>query len=268
MNSAGNVGIGTTAPDTRLQVYQGFSVRTDTTGDAFMRLYRDSSIYAHFYADRANSKVTIGSVESVPFTFDTAGSERMRITSGGVVYINATSNPLPDNATPQLGITAGASTDAINLKHTQNGNNTFNLWQTGTTSCNMIAFYKGDTQTNRGLITVTTSGTTYNSVSDYRLKENIIPLQNGIDRLMQLKPSKFNWIETGNESEGFIAHELQEIFPDAVTGEKDAVYSSTGNIKPQSVDYGRITPLLVKALQEQQAQIQTLTARLQELENK
>jgi hypothetical protein len=178
----------------------------------------------------------------------------MRITSGGILYLNATSNPLPDNASPILGIIAGAATDAVNIKHTQNGNNTVNIWQTGTTEYSAIAFYKGDTQTNRGLITVTTSGTTYNSVSDYRLKENITPLENGLDRVLQLKPSKFNWIETGNETEGFIAHELQEYFPDAVTGEKDAVYSSTGNIKPQSVDYGRITPLLVKAIQELKAE--------------
>jgi hypothetical protein len=188
--------------------------------------------------------------------------------SGGVVYINTTSNPLI-NATPQLGIVAAATTDAVSIKHNQNGNNIVNIWQTGASAAAAIVFYKGDSQGGGvGNINITTSGTTYNSTSDYRLKENIIPLQNGIDRLMQLKPSKFNWIETGDESEGFIAHELQEIFPDAVTGEKDAVYNSTGNIKPQSVDYGRITPLLVKALQEQQVQIQTLTARLQELENK
>jgi hypothetical protein len=188
-------------------------------------------------------------------SFARGGVESMRITSGGNVYINAESNPLPDNATPQLGIIAGASTDAISIKHTQNSNNTLNIWQTGTANHNAIAFYKGDTQANRGNIVVSTSGTSYNTVSDYRLKENVTPLENGLDRLMQLKPSKFNWIETGNESEGFIAHELQEYFPDAVTGEKDAMYSSTGNIKPQSVDYGRITPLLVKALQEQQCTI-------------
>jgi hypothetical protein len=187
--------------------------------------------------------------------------ERMRITSGGSALIGTNSNPLPDNAQPQLGVLAGASTDAVNIKHTANGNNSLNIWQTGTTEHGAIAFYKGDTQTNRGLIRVNTSGTTYTSVSDYRLKENITPLENGLDRVLQLKPSKFNWIETGNETEGFIAHELQEYFPDAVTGEKDAVYSSTGNIKPQSVDYGRITPLLVKAIQE-------LEARVKELENK
>jgi hypothetical protein len=200
--------------------------------------------------------------------FSTGGggvTERMRITSGGVVYINATSNPTPGNATPQFGVVGAAGTDAVNIKHDQNGNNTVNIWQIGTTSHNAIAFYKGDTQANRGLITVTTSGTTYNSVSDYRLKENIVPLENGLDRVLQLKPSKFNWIETGNETEGFIAHELQEHFPDAVTGEKDAVYSSTGNIKPQSVDYGRITPLLVKAIQELKAQNDDLQSQINEL---
>jgi hypothetical protein len=272
ITSGGNVGIGTTAP------FQESANRTvlsvNGTTNAIINLGSAGTLRSYLYADGGGGTYetigtnTISASGANIVNFLTNGSERMRITSGGTLYLNTTGNPLPDNAVPQLGVLAGANTDAVNIKHTQNGNNTFNLWQTGTTSCNMIAFYKGDTQVNRGLITVTTSGTTYNSVSDYRLKENVTPLQNGIDRLMQLKPSKFNWIETGHESEGFIAHELQEIFPDAVTGEKDAVYNSTGNIKPQSVDYGRITPLLVKALQEQQAQIQTLTARLQELENK
>jgi hypothetical protein len=191
------------------------------------------------------------------------GGERMRIVSSGNVYINTGTNPVTDNAAPQLGILAGAGTDAINIKHTVNGNNTVNIWQTGAAEYSAIAFYKGDVQTNRGLIRVNTSGTTYTSVSDYRLKENIVPLENGLDRVLQLKPSKFNWIETGDETEGFIAHELQEYFPDAVTGEKDATYSSTGNIKPQSVDYGRITPLLVKAIQELKAENDTLKEILQ-----
>jgi hypothetical protein len=210
----------------------------------------------------------LGSYANYGMTFHTNNSNRMTITNGGVVYINATSNPLPSNASPQFGVIAGAGTDAVNIRHTENGNNTLNLWQTGTTQHNAIAFYKGDSQTNRGNIVVNTSGTSYNSISDYRLKENIVPLENGLDRVLQIKPSKFNWIETGEESEGFIAHELQEVFPGAVTGEKDAVYSSTGNIKPQSVDYGRITPLLVKAIQELKAQNDALKTRIETLENK
>ena len=265
----GNVGIGTSSPNSILEISQAspiFRIQA-SNADTFHGIeFRQGAGFDAFIKQHPNSgEFRISNGRSVGWggytTFYTDTAERMRIVPSGYVYIGTTSNPLPDNAQPQLGIIGGSGTDAINIKHTQNANNTINIWQTGTTSHNAIAFYKGDTQTNRGLITVTTSGTTYNSTSDYRLKENITPLENGLDRVLQLKPSKFNWIETGNESEGFIAHELQEHFPDAVTGEKDAVYSSTGNIKPQSVDYGRITPLLVKAIQE-------LEARVKELENK
>jgi hypothetical protein len=265
ITSGGNVGIGTTSPGAPLAFADSLATKIQFNGSN-ANGYTIGLTSAVSGGD-AMMKLTAGSGSAGEIAFANT-STRMFITSGGTVYINTTSNPL-SNATPQLGIIAAASTDAVSIKHNQNGNNIVNIWQTGTSSAAAIVFYKGDSQGGGvGNINITTSGTTYNSTSDYRLKENIIPLQNGIDRLMQLKPSKFNWIETGHESEGFIAHELQEIFPDAVTGEKDAVYSSTGNIKPQSVDYGRITPLLVKALQEQQAQIQTLTARLQELENK
>jgi hypothetical protein len=195
-----------------------------------------------------------------------AYAERMRITSGGTLYIGTATNPL-SNATPLLGIVAGAATDAVNIKHTQNGNNTVNIWQTGESSFAALAFYKGDSQgATVGSINCTTSATTFTTTSDYRLKENIVPVESGLNRLMQLKPSKFNWITTGEEAEGFIAHELQEIFPYAVAGEKDAIYSSTGNIKPQSVDYGRITPLLVKAIQELKSENDNLKSRLEVLE--
>jgi hypothetical protein len=194
----------------------------------------------------------------------TSWGERMRLLSGGYVYINTTSNPLA-NATPQLGIIAGNGTDAISIKHTVDGNNSLNIWQTGTSTHSAIAFYKGNSQNIQGVISVSTSATSYTSSSDYRLKTNIVPIENGINRLMQLKPSKFNWIESGEESEGFIAHELQEIFPYAVIGEKDDVYTSTGNIKPQSVDYGRITPLLVKAIQELKVELEIAKTEIQTL---
>jgi hypothetical protein len=276
----GNVGIGTPNPDSGLTVETNFTsfnalaVRssnafstTPETAIAFRTKFNTAGAYSTNgliigYKDNATDGNQQGGLQF----WTNAGSgvaEKMRITSGGTVYINTATNPSTDNAAPQFGIIAGSGTDAVNIRHTQDANNTINIWQTGTTSHNAIAFYKGNTQTNRGLITVTTSGTTYNSVSDYRLKENITPLENGLDRVLQLKPSKFNWIETGNETEGFIAHELQEYFPDAVTGEKDAVYSSTGNIKPQSVDYGRITPLLVKAIQELKAENDALKEILQ-----
>jgi len=233
----------------------------DNGSGSQLRLYTNSASKIGFNGNTISFSNAASSSAGSTITW----AERMIISSSGTLYLNTDVNPLT-NATPLLGIVAGAATDAVNIKHTQNGNNTLNIWQTGTSTFSALAFYKGDSQNIQGTISVSTSAVNYTSTSDYRLKENIVPIENGIDRLMQLKPSKFNWIETGNEAEGFIAHELQEIFPDAVTGEKDAVYSSTGNIKPQSVDYGRITPLLVKALQEQQTLIESLKSRIEILE--
>ena len=92
------------------------------------------------------------------------------------------------------------------------------------------------------------------------MKKNIKPLENGLKRLCELKPVKFDWKENDSSSEGFIAHEVQEIFPDAISGEKDAELM-------QGMDYGRITPLLVKAIQEQQDIINELKTRIETLEN-
>jgi uncharacterized protein YaiE (UPF0345 family) len=114
ITSAGNVGIGTTSPDTLFQAAAtgaaGISIRTNTSGDSFYRIYLDSTNYAHWYADRTNSKVTIGSVASVPLTFDTGGTEKMRITSAGLITKTA------DNTTTgqiQFGGQTGSPPNAI-----------------------------------------------------------------------------------------------------------------------------------------------------------
>ena len=86
------------------------------------------------------------------------------------------------------------------------------------------------------------------------MKKNIKPLENGLKRLCELKPVKFDWKENDSSTEGFIAHEVQEIFPDAISGEKD------GELM-QGMDYGRITPLLVKAIQELTAKVERLEAK-------
>ena len=90
------------------------------------------------------------------------------------------------------------------------------------------------------------------------------PLPNGLDRLKELNPVKFKWTDSGTIQEGFIAHEVDEIFTDAVSGEKDAL-DEDGKFDLQAMDYGRITPLLVKAIQEQQEQIEQLKTEIQTL---
>jgi hypothetical protein len=111
-----------------------------------------------------------------------------------------------------------------------------------------------------GDISVTTLATTYNSISDYRLKEAVQPLSGGLSRVNALKPSIYKWKLNGSNGEGFLAHELAEVVPAAVTGEKDAV-NEDGSIKAQSIDMSRIVPILVAAIKELTARVQTLEAK-------
>jgi hypothetical protein len=112
-----------------------------------------------------------------------------------------------------------------------------------------------------------TSGVLYNTSSDYRLKENVQPISNASAKIKFLNPVTYNWKSDGSDGEGFIAHELQVIIPHAVSGEKDAI-DEDGNIKPQGVDYSRLTPMLTAALKEALEKIDALEARLAALESK
>jgi hypothetical protein len=104
------------------------------------------------------------------------------------------------------------------------------------------------------------SGVTYNTTSDYRLKENVIPLVDALEIIEMLAPKTYNFISNPTVTEhGFFAHELAEVIPYAVAGQKDAI-DEEGNIKPQQVDYSKLVAVLVGAVQE-------LTARVKELEN-
>ena len=116
---------------------------------------------------------------------------------------------------------------------------------------------------NTSIGTITQNGTTgvlYNITSDYRLKESVAPLSGGLARVNALKPSVYNWKSDGSTGEGFLAHELAEVVPFAVSGDKDAV-NADGTIKSQGIDMSRIVPILVAAIQELTARVQTLEAR-------
>jgi hypothetical protein len=111
-----------------------------------------------------------------------------------------------------------------------------------------------------GSIAVTTTATAYNQSSDYRLKESAQPLVGGLSRVNALKPSVYKWKVNGSAGEGFLAHELAEVVPFAVTGDKDAV-DADGKPTYQGVDLSKIVPILVAAIQELTARVQTIEAR-------
>jgi len=119
-----------------------------------------------------------------------------------------------------------------------------------------------------GSISVTASATAYNTSSDYRLKENVVPLSGAIDRLQQIPVYRFNFITEPNTIvDGFLAHEAQKIVPECVTGTKDEI-DNKGNPVYQGIDQSKLVPLLTAALQEAITEIMSLKARVATLEGK
>ena len=125
-----------------------------------------------------------------------------------------------------------------------------------------------------GSIHVGVNSATYNTSSDYRLKENIVAISDGITRLKTLKPSRFNWIgDTSSTRDGFIAHEVTAV-PEAITGTKDEVYTEdqpdrnikAGDPKYQGIDQAKLVPLLTAALQEAVSKIEVLETKVAALE--
>lgn len=117
-----------------------------------------------------------------------------------------------------------------------------------------------------GHINMTPSAVSYNTGSDYRLKENVVDLTGAKSRLQQLLPKRFNFINTPDRTvDGFIAHETQTIVPESITGTKDEV-DSDGNAVHQAIDQSKLVPLLTAALQEAFTEIASLTTRVATLE--
>jgi hypothetical protein len=183
-------------------------------------------------------------------------TERMRITSAGDVIF--TVSPTSSSS----GASISGLGDAFFAR--SGGSGPLRLARTTSNGAQVTFYNQGSTA---GSITTNTTTTTqYNTSSDYRLKENIVPMSNGIDRLLQLKPSRFNFIPDPDITvDGFVAHEVQTIVPEAITGEKDAV-DDEGNPVYQGIDQSKLVPLLTAALQEAITRIETLEAKVAALE--
>jgi len=124
-----------------------------------------------------------------------------------------------------------------------------------------MLLFQNSAGTTAGNIVLSGLTTIYGTSSDYRLKENVQPMTTGLATVSALKPVTYDWKFDGSQGEGFIAHELAEIVPYAVAGEKDSV-NEDGSIKPQSVDYGKIVPHLVAAIKELSAEVEALKSKV------
>ena len=236
IDSSGNVGIGTSSPSGRL------SLLGDGTQPAMVidGTTRDIGFPGN---------LQIGSWDGTTWT------EHMRIDSGGDLLLNTTTNSL--SAKLFVSGAIGAQ-QTFGPMFVSNENNTDNV---GRGSFN---FQRGGVLV--GQIVTTNSTCAYNSVSDYRLKENITPITGALNKVAQLNPVTYKWKSNGLDGQGFIAHELQAVVPDCVTGEKDAV-DAEGNPQYQGIDTSFLVATLTAAIKEQQALITALTARITALEN-
>jgi hypothetical protein len=125
---------------------------------------------------------------------------------------------------------------------------------------NALIFYTQSSGGTVGTISINNSSTSYNTSSDYRLKENVDYTWDATTRLKQLKPARFNFISDADTTvDGFLAHEAQSVVPECVTGAKDAV-DADGNPEYQGIDQSKLVPLLVKTIQELEARITALEA--------
>jgi hypothetical protein len=123
-------------------------------------------------------------------------------------------------------------------------------------SSNLAQFYNPNGQV--GSISTSSSTTSYNTSSDYRLKENVVADWDATTRLKQLNPVRFNFISTPDTTvDGFLAHEVQSIVPEAITGTHNEV-DDEGNPVYQGIDQSKLVPLLVKTIQELEARIAAL----------
>jgi len=178
----------------------------------------------------------------------------MTLDASGVLLVGTTTAPNVGAATTSSGFSInGSGNNAYIASKIDNG--TCGYFRRDGTDGAALNFYKANSAV--GNISVTASACTFNSTSDYRLKESVQLLTGGLARVSALKPSIYKWKADGSNGEGFIAHELAEVVPAAVSGEKDAL-NEDGSIKPQGVDMSRVVPILVAAIQELASEVNAL----------
>jgi hypothetical protein len=248
IDTSQNVGIGTASPTQKLDV--SFS---DTTS-CFIKVGNSAGSVLYGVNASGNAFVS-GQTASKNILFETNNIERMRIDSSGNLLVNTTSGV--SNGTINLSFD-GASKNGIGLKTTLASNGT-----------DFIVFENSAGSTAGRVTQNGTTTVSYTTSSDYRLKEQITPMTGALAKVSALKPVTYKWKVDGSNGQGFIAHELQEVCPDAVVGEKDAVQTYTdenGNeqtrIKPQGIDTSFLVATLTAAIQELNAKVEAQAAEI------
>jgi hypothetical protein len=293
------VGIGTTTPESELEIYKDsgdgntqLHIHNDNTGNAAVLNLEggrtaDNDTAQVLFSNVGNTLsgikgYRVGGNDGGDIRFFTSESgsgsaitERMKIAHDGKVTING------DVATLNVGSHVIRNGDSVVLDRDASGE-TLQVKRNSSAGQN-VRFYNGTNIV--GTISTTSSTTAYNTSSDYRLKEDLQEIENSIDILKALNPINFAWKVDGSRTNGFIAHELQAVIPEAATGVKDAMRTETHLLTPevkdedgnvveeavyetetvpdyQGIDQSKIVPILTKALQDAIARIEVLESKI------
>jgi len=269
VNSSGNVGVGTSSPDQTLHVMKSSAgsvtahsesvVVAEANGNSYFSAIgtTGAGLLMANTAGNEIGRINYGFSNNI-MQFYTNNAERMRIDGSGNFFLDCTTTPTSQvKGFMKLAGANGFIKSAVSSSG-------------GATHLQFI-----NPNGSVGQIFTSGSGTTYTTSSDYRLKTDVQPMTGAADRVKLLKPCNFEWIVDGTRVDGFIAHEAQEIVPEAVSGTKDAMMDEEYEITPatdteaavmgtrsvpdlQGIDKGALIPLLTATIQELITRIEAL----------
>jgi len=262
--SGGNLGVGIISPTTKLDVSgigqftaNGGSLNLVGTDHTYIQWYPDGTSagrkgYTGYPSASEDNFSIFNEIASAGIVFGTSGGEKARITNPGYLLLGLTLDSPSSAPEPARFVSLGSAGQAAAHFYTD---------QTSKT----LVYFSRTAFGITGTITTSGSSTAYNTTSDYRLKENVVPLTGAIQRLLELPVHRFNFISEPDKTvDGFIAHEAAEVVPECVTGKKDEV-DANGNPIHQGIDQSKLVPLLTAALKEAIGRIETLEAEVREL---
>jgi hypothetical protein len=256
LDASGNLGIGETSPTQKIHL-KGSSTTyglAETTGTGTSSGFRMKAGASADY-----TLFTSQGVNQFAIYDNAAGIQRVTLDSSGNLLVGKTS---VGSTNTGFEVTPASGVPVIRLT------------SSGTVPQSKIIFYNNSGTYCGEIYTGSGTSTTYANASDYRLKEDVQAMQGALSKVMSLKPVTYKWKSDGSFGEGFIAHELQEVVPLAVSRHKDSV-DADGNPEYQGVDQSKLVATLTAAIQElkaindtQAATITALTARIVALENR